>query len=134
MKKDRVFELQRQVTAVDIDNLEHVNNVVYMQWIQEIANAHWFQLSTPEQREKIAWVVLRHEIDYHRSARLNDMVTVRTWVGKTEGFRSVRHVEILNAEGAKIVSCSTTYCLIDPATFKPMKMTPEIRDSLTNYS
>lgn len=134
MKKDRVFEMKRQVTEADIDTLDHVNNVVYLQWIQEIANAHWFQLSTPEQRENIAWVVLRHEIDYHRSARLNDKVIVRTWVGKTEGFRSVRHVEIVTEDGAKIVSSSTTYCLIDPKTFKPMKMTKEIRDSLTNYS
>jgi len=134
MKKDRVFEMKRQVTAADIDTLDHVNNVVYLQWIQEIANAHWFQLSTHEQRKHIAWVVLRHEIDYHKSARLNDEVTVRTWVGKTEGFRSVRHVEILNAEGAKIVSSSTTYCLIDPNSFRPMKLTKEIKESLINYS
>lgn len=134
MRKDKVFELERRVTATEIDALDHVNNVVYLQWIQEIANAHWFQLSTPEQRDDIAWVVIRHEIDYHKSARLNDVVTIRTWVGKTEGFRSVRHVEILNAEGAKILSSSTTYCLIDPKSFRPMKMTKEIRDSLTNYS
>ena len=130
MDKDKIFEQVKQVAINDIDELEHVNNVVYLQWIMDIAQEHWEHLSTPEIRENIAWVVLRHEIDYHRSARLNDNVIIRTWVGDTAGFRSVRHVQILTAEGAKIVSAKTTYCLIDPKTFKPMKMTPEILASL----
>ena len=133
MNDKRIYQQVKQVAINDIDDLEHVNNVVYLQWIMDIAQEHWEQLSTPAIRENVAWVVLRHEIDYHRSARLNDNVIIRTWVGETGGFRSVRHVEILTADNAKIVSAKTTYCLIDPRTFKPMKMTQEIRDSLMPF-
>jgi acyl-CoA thioester hydrolase len=133
MDKAKIHEQVKQVTINDIDDLEHVNNVVYLQWIMDIAQEHWELLSTPEIRKSVAWVVLRHEIDYYRSARLNDHVIIRTWVGETGGFRSVRHVEILTADGAKIVSAKTTYCLINPKTFKPMKMTQAIRDSLMPF-
>jgi acyl-CoA thioester hydrolase len=133
MEKDKIFEQVKQVAINDIDELEHVNNVVYLQWIMDIAQEHWKRLSTPKIRENIAWVVLRHEIDYHRSARLHDDVIIRTWVGETAGFRSVRYVEILTHDGIKIVSAKTSYCLIDPKTFRPMRITQEIRDSLMPF-
>ena len=66
-----VFEQQIRVQAEDLDDLHHVNNVVYLQWVQDIAKAHWAVLSNPEVNRKYAWVVLRHEINYHRPARLD---------------------------------------------------------------
>src|SRR5678816_224979 len=125
-----VFEQQIRVQAEDLDDLHHVNNVVYLQWVQDIAKAHWAVLSNPEVNRKYAWVVLRHEINYHRSARLDDLLTIRTWVGDTGGFRSIRLVEILGAEEEKIVTAQTTWCLIDAVTFKPAKINEEIMQCL----
>ena len=120
------FEQHISVTEKDLDDLKHVNNVVYLQWIQDVSKAHWVQLATPNIRERFAWVVLRHEIDYHRSAKMNDHITLRTWVGETHGFRSVRHVDIVNEKLEKIVSSQTTWCLIDSASFKPTRIPDEI--------
>jgi acyl-CoA thioester hydrolase len=83
-------------------------------------------LSTPDIRERYAWVVLRHEIDYHRSAKMNEQITLRTWVGETSGFRSVRHVEILNNMLENIVTAQTIWCLIEAKSFKPARINKEI--------
>ena len=58
------FELRVPVVAEDFDELGHVNNVVYLRWIQDIATAHWRAAATPAQQERYAWVAHRHEIDY----------------------------------------------------------------------
>ena len=122
----KVFEQQIRVQAQDLDDLHHVNNVVYLKWVQDIAKAHWAILSNAEINRKYAWVVLRHEIDYHHPAKLDAILVVRTWVGETAGFRSVRHVEIHDLEQRKIVTAQTTWCLIDAVTFKPARITGEI--------
>ena len=124
------YDMQITVSPRDIDNLGHVNNVVYLRWVQEVAEAHWNLLASPEQQKDLAWVVLRHEINYHKPAFLGDQVIARTWVGETAGFRSVRHVEIYNAKGTLLVTACTTWCLIDPASGRPKKITDEVRDSL----
>lgn len=124
------YEQQIRVGQDHIDALDHVNNVVYLQWVMDISAAHWHVLSSPELRKKLAWVVLRHELDYHRSARLNDLLTIRTWVGETGGSRSVRHVEILAENGARVLTAKTTWCPIDAVTFRPLRITEEVKATL----
>ena len=124
------FAVKIVVNPNDIDQLGHVNNVVYLRWVQEAAEAHWKTLASTEIRKELAWVVLRHEINYHKPGFLEDDITAKTWVGETEGFRSVRFVEIYNAKGVLLVSAATTWCLIDPASGRPKKITPEIKDTL----
>ena len=47
----------------DIDEQDHVNNTVYLRWVQEVATAHWRAVASAQTQESIGWVVLRHEID-----------------------------------------------------------------------
>jgi len=124
------FEWQIQISPQDIDALGHVNNVVYLRWVQEVAEAHWNVLASPELQKELAWVVLRHEINYHRPAFLEDRIIAKTWVGETSGFRSIRHVEIYNGSATLLVTANTTWCLIDPETSKPKKITDQILNSL----
>ena len=46
------FELPLKIQSSDIDELGHVNNVVYLAWVQDVAIAHWNFLTTPEQRDR----------------------------------------------------------------------------------
>jgi len=124
------FEVKINVTPNDIDQLGHVNNVVYLRWVQDAAAAHWNTLAPRELQKELAWVVLRHEINYHKPGFLDDNIVARTWVGETEGFRSIRFVEIYNGRGVLLVSASTTWCLIDPTSGRPKKITAEIKESL----
>ncbi|PYJ27937.1 MAG: hypothetical protein DME90_09100 [Verrucomicrobia bacterium] len=58
------FEMTVSVLPDDIDEQNHVNNTVYLRWVQEVATAHWRAIASVEAQETIGWVVLRHEIDY----------------------------------------------------------------------
>jgi hypothetical protein len=80
------FELQIAILPEDIDEQGHVNNVVYVRWIQEVATAHWRTAAPAPDQAKLGWVVVRHEIDYKRQAFLHDQIMDRD--GSTPGVRS----------------------------------------------
>ena len=120
-----VFQTNYLVEASHIDELNHVNNVVYLQWIQDIANLHWTQLKKGVDTAAYAWVVIRHEIDYAGQALLGDAIVAKTWVGKTGGIRSIRHVEFYK-ENKLIVKAQTTFCLVNSKNFKPTRITDQL--------
>jgi len=76
------FTLDMDVRPEDIDQLNHVNNAVYLRWMQDVAVAHWTVLAPRPMQAAMFWVVRRHEIDYLHSARLGDVVVTHTWVGE----------------------------------------------------
>ena len=109
-----------------IDELGHVNNAVWVQWIQAIAGAHWESVVPPEHAAAHVWVVTRHEIDYRGNVVAGETVT-ETWVpDPPKGARFDRHVRFLDAEGRVKVEAVTTWALIDRATGRLLRVTPEI--------
>lgn len=123
------YEQKHTVVAEEIDIYNHVNNVVYVQWIQNIADKHWQELTKNITDIDYVWFVVRHEIDYKNQAVLNDIVTVKTWVGKTEGVKSIRHVEIYK-DDILLVKSQTTFCLLDAETKRPRRITQDIKNLL----
>jgi len=122
------YELQITVHEEDIDRLGHVNNVVYLRWVQEAAIAHWSVLASAEERSRLLWVVVRHEINYKRSARLEDKVIARTWVGRAEGLSFERHTEIVRADDGKVLArARTLWCPVDAETLRPVEPGEEVR-------
>ena len=106
-----------------IDELGHVNNAVWVQWIQEIAVAHWRAVATPEHDAAYFWVVVRHEIDYLRAAVEGDRVTARTWVGEApQGARFDRFVEFAGNDGRTCVRAKTSWAIIDKAAGRPIRV------------
>src|SRR5947208_16070625 len=88
------FEMTVPVLPGDIDQQNHVNNTVYVRWVQDVATAHWRAIAGPEAQKMIRWVVLRHEIDYKAPAALGDELILRTWVGKATRLTFERVSEI----------------------------------------
>lgn len=122
------YALNIEVQRPDIDELGHVNNVVYVRWIQDVAVAHWRALATPREQAEVLWVVVRHEIDYKRGARLGDAVVAETWVGGASRSTFERHTEILRAADRKVlVRARTQWCPIDPATGRPKPVAADLR-------
>ena len=121
-----------KVTTDDIDELGHVNNVVYVRYVQEAASAHWNSVTSEEIRSQNVWVVMRHEIDYVSPAFAGDELLATTWVGETNGVRSARHVEITQKNSGKvIVKAKTLWCQLDAVTFKPKRIDESIIHALT---
>jgi acyl-CoA thioester hydrolase len=122
------YELTVRVDEADLDAHDHVNNVVYVRWVQDAATAHWVALSTPEQRAEVSWVLLRHEIDYRAPARLGDEVVVRTAVGHLEGLTFERLTEIRRAgDGRLLAGSRTLWCPVDPRTGRPRRVSEALR-------
>ena len=122
------FELPIAVLSEDIDVHGHVNNVVYLRWVQDAAVAHWRALATPEQQAAISWVVVRHEIDYKRPAQPKDSIIAITWVGAATAGTFERFTEILQG-GRPKGACPqrTVWCPIDATTGKPVRVDQDIR-------
>ena len=115
-------------TPADIDALGHVNNAVWVRWIQDIAIAHWESIATPEQLAGMVWVVTRHEIDYRGNVTAGDTVIAETWVAEPpQGARFDRHVRFTGAADGRVkVEARTTWALIDRATGRLMRVRPEL--------
>ena len=101
----------------DIDAMGHVNNAVWVAWMEEIATAHWLAAAAPEHIAAYAWVVTRHEIDYRGNIRLGESVTADTFIDTgPSGARFNRRVDFKTTEGKIIVSARTTWAMIDRAS------------------
>ena len=110
-----------------IDALGHVNNTVWVQWIQDMATAHWDAVARPEDRAAFFWVVVRHEIDYRGNVAEGESVTATTWIeGEAQGAKSLRRVEFTDASGKRLVSAATSWAMLDRATGRLARVRPEV--------
>jgi acyl-CoA thioester hydrolase len=122
------FERDFAIDPSDIDELGHVNNVVYLRWAQDIATAHWRAAAAPEHQEAIAWVALRHEIDYAHPALPGDGIIASTWVGSADAVRFERFVEILRARDRRVLArVRTLWCPISRATGRITRVGDDVR-------
>lgn len=114
-------------TAADIDELGHVNNAVWVRWMQDIATAHWLEVGRPEDVAAFIWVVTRHEIDYLGNVGAGEPVTARTWISDPpKGARFDRNIEFADASGRVVVRAKTVWAMIDRVTGRPARVRPEI--------
>lgn len=120
------FSIHVTAVAADIDELGHVNNAVYVGWIQAVATAHWQAVARPEDVARFVWLVTRHEIDYRRPTLVGETLTLTTWVGKPKGARFDRHVEISDNGGHIRVRAATVWALIDQASGRAVRVPPDV--------
>ena len=111
----------------DIDGQGHVNNIIYLKWVQEAAIAHWTSVADINMQESNFWVVSRHEIDYLKSAYLNSKLVAKTWVTEPQGAKSERYVAITDAETETVyANIKTTFYLLDTKSKRPKRIDAEI--------
>ena len=126
---EKKYTFNKFVSKTEIDALNHVNNLIYLEWVLNAAEKHWEILSSIHINEKFVWVVLRHEIDYLAAALLGDEVTVTTWIGDSKGVKSDRFVEIKRGEKL-LAKAKTTWCLLDKRTMRAVRIPIEVLDLL----
>jgi len=123
----RDFTLSITPTAEDIDELGHVNNAVWVDWIQQIATAHWSAVAAPEHQAAYVWVVTRHEIDYLGNVGAGEAVTARTWISDPpKGARFDRNMEFSNAAGKVVVRSKTTWAIVDRSSGRIARVPAEV--------
>jgi acyl-CoA thioester hydrolase len=120
------------VSPAYIDEQDHVNNTVYLRWIQEVAIAHWKSLASAEAQRAIRWVVLRHEIDYKTPACLGDEILLRTWVGEASRLKFERFTEVRRkSDNQLFAQARTVWVPIDWQTGKPTRVSAEVREKFS---
>lgn len=125
------FKHQIKVQPEDIDQMGHVNNVVYLRYVQETAEAHWKSFAPDELQKEVVWVVLRHEIDYHKPAFEGDILICETWVEEANGVKMPRNVVIKNESGQQLISARTIWCALDGTTFRPKRIEASLYEQFT---
>jgi len=122
-----VFEVELTAKPEHIDELGHVNNAVWVQWIQQVAVEHWNSVADAAHKEAYHWVVVRHEIDYLRAAVEGERIIARTWVGEApKGARFDRLMEFVGPDGKICVRARTQWAIIDKALGRPIRVPPEV--------
>ena len=115
------------VQSEDLDELNHVNNIRYIDWVQQISKEHWEKVTSSDLRRELIWVVRKHEVNYFKSAVLDDELTLKTHIAQNKGPISTRIVEVWNNKThTLLVKASTDWCLLDASSFRPKRVPEQI--------
>jgi acyl-CoA thioester hydrolase len=121
-----------KVEPTDIDGQNHVNNTIYLRWVQNVATAHWKSLASAEAQNAIGWIVLRHEIDYKNPASVGDEIVLRTWVGEASRLKFERFTEVQRKiDKVLLAQARTVWVPVDSRTGKPMRVSAEVREKFS---
>ncbi|BBC71174.1 thioesterase [Altererythrobacter sp. B11] len=121
------FTLSFTAGPGDIDENGHVNNAVWVQWMERLATAHWEALAEPEHQRRYAWVVTRHEIDYRGNIALGRSVEGQTEIREApKGARFDRYFVFTDADGKELVRAKTTWAMIERESGRIMRVPPEV--------
>jgi acyl-CoA thioester hydrolase len=123
------YRLAITVQPGDIDEQRHVNNVVFLRYVQDVATAHWRSAAPAADQAALVWVVVRHEIDYKRPAVLGEQLVAETWVGPASRRTFERNTEIRAAGDGEIkVRARTLWCPLDATTLRPTEPSAAVRE------
>lgn len=121
------YQLDITAQPEDIDELGHVNNAVWVRWIQQLATAHWNAIAPAPAIEQYIWVVIRHEIDYRGNLKAGEVTTGRTWISEQpKGARFWRNVQFTGSDGRVKVDAKTNWAIIDRAKGRPVRVPTEL--------
>jgi acyl-CoA thioester hydrolase len=121
------------VPASAIDENGHVNNVAYLQWMNEIATEHYAALGGPAAQKPFGtWFVREHRIEYLLPAFVGEQVEACTWVENMRHVRSLRKCEFVRKRDGKIlVKGETDWVFVDTKTGKPIAIPDAVRSVFT---
>jgi acyl-CoA thioester hydrolase len=124
----RVYSRSFIVPSHAIDENGHVNNVAYVQWMQDIAVEHYASIGGIQaQGEDATWVIREHKIEYLIPAFAGDQIEIRTWVENVRRVRSLRKYEFVRkSDGRILVKGETDWVFVDMKTGRPRAIPEEV--------
>lgn len=117
------------IPASSIDENGHVNNVAFVQWMQNIAVEHYESIGgiQPTQLIGATWVVREHRIEYLLPAFVDEEIEIRTWVENVRRVRSLRKYEFVRkSDGKTLVRGETDWVFVDIKTGAPRAIPEEV--------
>ncbi|HMG47983.1 MAG TPA: thioesterase family protein [Allosphingosinicella sp.] len=114
-----------EIAPGDIDFMGHVNNSVYLKWVQEAVIAYWRQVAPAEAVARHLWVALRHEITYRRPAFRDDSLAAAVVAEGVQGARAFFSTLITRGEEV-LAEVKSSWCCLDAATLKPARLARDV--------
>jgi len=127
---DSSFTTRWRVRSYELDSNWHVNNAVYLAYAEEVAVLHAEALGFGREwtvAQGGAWVVRKHEITYHRPARLGDELELTTTVLSMRGARGMRHTRITRVDGLLLTEITTEWVWVRASDGRPLRVPEELR-------
>ncbi len=121
-----MFSMAFHPVPDDIDENGHVNNAVYVNWLQIIATAHWRAVATADMQARYFWIIQRHEIDYRRPCHLGETLTATTWGENPRGARFDRCTRITGPDNSIRAESRTIWALMDRTSNRPARVPPQV--------
>jgi acyl-CoA thioester hydrolase len=119
------FQHPIAIEQADIDHMGHVNNAVYLKWVQEAVVDYWSSVAPPSAVAQHLWVALKHEITYLRPTFLQDNVVAEVIAEKVEGARA--YFTTVVRRGQEVLSeVKSTWCCLDAASLRPARLARDI--------
>lgn len=109
------------IRAEDIDHMGHVNNAVYLQWVQAAVIAHWERIADAEAVARHLWVALKHEITYRRPAFLTDAIVATTGIEAAVGAKAQFHTLIRRGDQL-VAEVTSLWCCLDGQSHRPVRL------------
>jgi acyl-CoA thioester hydrolase len=125
-----IFRRERTVAPRDVDLLGHVNNVVWVRFVVELAAAHADALGAGFEAMRSLggiWIVRRHELIYHANVPLGAKIRESTWISSLRGALSLRHARFESEAGVLLVEAVTEWAYVDGTTLRPRRVPAEVR-------
>ena len=113
------------ILPADIDHMGHVNNSVYLKWVQEAVIRYWESLAPPEAVARHLWIALSHEIRYRRPAFLDDLVVADVVAERVEGARAFFTTMIMRGEEV-VAEVRSSWCCLDAVSKRPARLARDI--------
>jgi len=127
MPKAIPFEKKFKVENDVIDHFNHVNNIAYVQWVLGISKDHWISFSSEKIRNQFGWMIMKHNLNYIRQAKLNDELNIKTWIHDFSTATSTRKTTISEVNTQKVIfESQAKWCFVNLKTQKPTRLTSDI--------
>jgi acyl-CoA thioester hydrolase len=120
-----MFRYPVAISPTDIDHMGHVNNSVYLKWVQDAVVDYWQRVAPPEAVASHLWVALKHEITYRKPTFLQDTVVAEVIAEKVEGARAFFRTVIRRGEDV-LTEISSSWCCLDAVTQRPVRLARDI--------
>jgi len=127
-----VYEMQVKPRALEMTMDEEIKFTAIVDYLQQISYEHAYNLEVSFQqtfKQNLTWYLLRYYIEMHEYPKIDDVLTVRSWVAHSDSERySLRDYEILNESGKVLCSATTSWLLYNFIRRKPVNYLDHIED------
>jgi len=133
-RDDAIYRSEFTVPQDAIDGNGHVNNVAYVQWMQDVAIAHFAAIGGADRMHDLGgtWVARSHHIEYLAPAFSGDRVEAATWIATLRRVRSMRRYAFTRvSDGILLAKGETEWVYVDTETGRPSSIPEAIKRAFT---